>query len=419
MLSILPNIFSHSCHATAPNAKFRRCSKGLGFLVSALFSTAASAAFSDTLHPFVSSLYSYDDNLLRLPEAASGLGGPRGDTVRQVQGGVLFERPIGRQVITAQAKLSRVTFGHYKQLNYNGKDISVALDWHLASTLSGHAGTSYSQTLTPFTDIHSSERNLRVQHHDFVDGNWRFHPSWQVRAGLVQDRFAYDTPIQRINNRTEDSTEAGVDYLAISGSRIGLVARHMKGQYPFRRVIQGISIDDGYSQNELKVKVYWAVSGVTQVQLLAGWASREHNFFTERDASGVNGRANVSWRPLPTVRLNLETWREFAAVENNLVSNSLNKGASLNGSWDMSAKIQATASLRSERRAFDVIKAFSGLVGAPSDNSRSLRLGLTYAPLPALQLSASAFRESRSGDVLVGNGSYMANGASINATLQF
>lgn len=418
MLSILPTTLSPSCPASTAQALHRRVA-GLGLLIGALYAAPASAGLSDTLHPFISTLYSYDDNLLRLPDDASGLNGPRGDSIRQLQGGVLFERPIGRQILTAQARLSRVTFAHYDQLNYNGKDLSAALEWHLANTLSGHVGASYSQTLTPFTDIHTSERNLRVQHHDFVDGNWRFHPSWQVHAGRIEDRYAYDTLVQRINNRTEAISEVGVDYLATSGSRVGLVARHMQGSYPFHRVINGVSIDDGYHQDELKANIFWAVSGVTQVQVLAGWAHRQHNFFSERDASGANGRVNVTWRALPDVRLYLETWREFAAVENNLVTNSLNKGASLSATWDISAKLQGTASARTERRTFDVIQAFSGLVGAPSDNSRNVKLGLTYSPLTALQLSASVFHESRSGDVLIGNGSYRANGASLNATLQF
>ena len=91
----------------------------LAALIGAALASPAQAVISDTIHPFVSATYSYEDNLLRLPDGVVGLQG-RSDTLTELQAGLLFERPIGRQRLTAQAKVSRVSFDHYDQLNYNG-----------------------------------------------------------------------------------------------------------------------------------------------------------------------------------------------------------------------------------------------------------------------------------------------------------
>lgn len=386
--------------------------------IAALYCGTAAAALSDTIHPFVSLGYSHDDNLLRLPDDTPAGAGPRGDTIRQLQGGLLFERTIGRQVLSGQAKVSRVSFDHYDELNYNGRDFLAALEWHVANHLSGNLGASYAQTLTPFTDSHNSQRNLRVQRRQYADANWRLHPSWQVHASVSREKFSYDLLAQRFNNRIEDSSAAGIDYLAASGSRFGLVARHLTGEYPNRRTFGAQVLDDGFSQDELKAKVYWTASGVTQVELLAGWARRKHNFYSVRDASGANGRVTAIWRPLGRLRLTAALWREFAVVESNLVNTSLNKGGSLAASWELSAKVKAEATLRRERRAFDAVRGVP-LPGEPSDATRYQSLGLTYTPLPALQVGASVFHESRQGEPLAGTGSYRANGAALNVSAQF
>ncbi|MEC5163517.1 MULTISPECIES: XrtB/PEP-CTERM-associated polysaccharide biosynthesis outer membrane protein EpsL [unclassified Janthinobacterium] len=377
----------------------------------------AAAAVSDTVHPFVAVVYTHDDNLLRRGDEPSGAD-PRGDNLKQVQAGLLFERPIGRQILTGQAKVSKVTFDHYDQFNYNGKDFLAALEWHVANHLEGHLGASYNQTLTPFADSQETERNLRVQHRAYFDGGWRFHPSWRVRGGVSRDRTSYDLSSQRFNERTELATEAGLDYLAASGSRVGLQLRKVKGTYPNRRTVGSLLVDNDYDQNEIKANVYWNYSGATQFQLLGGWVERKHAFFTLRDATGVNGRAIAYWAPTGKLRFTATGWREFGVVESALVNNSLNKGASLAAVYAASAKTSVNASLRRERRDF------SGLNGVvlpddSSDSTRSSSLGLSYQPHRVLTLGASLSHDVRGGSAIIGSGGYSANVVSFNASAQF
>jgi exopolysaccharide biosynthesis operon protein EpsL len=389
----------------------------LPLLLGALYAGGARADISDTIKPFVSVAYTYDDNLLRLPDEFPTVFGPRGDRATQTQAGVLFDRPIGRQRLTGAAKVSRVSFDHYNSLDYNGKDFNADLAWQLGNHLEGNLGGSYSQTLTPFTDFHSDDRNLRTQRREYVNGAWRFHPSWRVRGAFNRFDFSYELPAQRFNNRVEDTSEAGVDYLARSGSRVGLVVRKLKGRYDFPRRF-GTLLDEGYDQDELKANIYWTVSGVTTIQVLAGYAKRKHDVFKERDASGANGRITMDWKPSGKLRFKFDGWRDFAAVESSVVNNSLNKGASAAATWDISAKLQGTASVRRERRNFERVSGVS-FAADPSDTTRGATLGLQYQPLRNVQLGVSAFSDRRNGSPFLGTGSYRAKGASVNASVQF
>ena len=195
-----------------------------------LHSGSALAALNDTLHPFVSLGYTYDDNLLRLPEGYTAIAGGS-DKITQGQVGLLVERPFGRQKLTGSAKVSRVTFDRFDQLDYNGKDFNGDLAWQLGNRWSGTLGGVYNQTLTPFTDTVTNERNLRTTRRGYVTAAYRFHPSWQVRSSFTRNKYDYELVQQRVNDREEEVVEFGGDYLAPSGSRIGLVARRWTGSY--------------------------------------------------------------------------------------------------------------------------------------------------------------------------------------------
>lgn len=385
-----------------------------------LGSSSASAALSDTIFPFLATSYAYDDNLLRLDDVTPGYTGPRSDTSRQIQAGFLFNRPIGRQILSGQAKWSRVSFQHFSDFDYNGKDFLFDWEWHLGNHLDGHAGALYSQTLTPFSDFQSSdtERNLRTRHRTYVDGGWLFHPSWRLRAGLSRERYSYDLLRLRSADRVEDIGELGLDYLASSGSKIGVQLRHLKGSYPNRLVNTPFSLVDGYSQDEVKANIYWRYSATTQVQLLAGWVRRSYADFEGRDSSGTNGRVVVYWAPLAKVRFTGSLWHEFGAVESALVSSSLNNGASIAAAWDITSKVRMDAEVRRQKRDFS---AANGLLvsGDISDSTRTESLGLTYAPKPSIQLSLNAFRDKRNGAPIINTGSYRAKGASVSASIQF
>lgn len=396
---------------------YRKRSATVG-LACALLCASAHGALSDTVHPFASVSYSYDDNLFRLDDSVPGFGGQRSDRSHSVLAGVQLERPIGRQVLTGMFKVTRVSFDHFGNLDYNGKEFNAAWAWHLANHLEGHAGAEYSETLTSFTDFHTGERNIRTHWREYFDGSWGFHPSWRLRAGFWREKFNYDLADQLYNNHSEDVSEAGISYQPSSNSRVGLVLRHRKDSFPSHRVVQGVSIDDGYYQDEALLDVFWTLTPQTQVEMLAGSARRRHNFFTVRDSSGPNGRVSGTWQPTGKIKLSASGWREFSSVESIFVNSSINRGVSLTAGYDLAAKLHADASYRKENRDFGQVPGLL-FTGSSTDRSRQSSLSVSYVPQNWLQLNASVYHENRHGTPLIGTGNYHANGVSLNVTTQF
>lgn len=377
----------------------------------------AHAAFSDTIKPFVAVGYTHDDNLLRL-EDGQQLEGSRSDNIRQAQVGFSFERPLGRQVFTGSAKVSKVSFDHFSQLDYTGQDYQGTWNWALGNHLTGHLGATYSQTIAPFSDFHSNERNLRKQKRTFYDMFWRFHPSWQAHAGYINDEYDYDLLSQRFNTRTEKATDAGVDFLSSTGSTVGVVARRLTGHYPYALQQGSLLQESGYTQDELKLKVLWRVSGVTEVQFLGGRVKRKHDLSATRDASGTNARLVGQWSPRERLRFSASAWREFTAVESSILNYALSKGANATAAWDLSSKVTLNANVRREKRDFTGLLA-STLPINYNDDTRAVGAGVTYAPTRTSQLSLQYTRDTRDPSNRFFSSGYRANSVAFNASIQF
>ncbi|MRW93025.1 hypothetical protein GJ699_23790 [Duganella sp. FT80W] len=384
-------------------------------LLGGLISLPCHAALSDTFQPYVSAAYAYDDNLLRLPEN-SVYGPVQSDTIRSVIAGLSFERPVGRQVFSGSVQASKVSFNHFSQLDYTGKDASLQWQWQLGNRLSGTAGASYSETLVPFTDYHSADQNLRTRRGDYVSGAWRFLSDWQVRGRYSKDRFSYDLQSQRSLDRDETNGVIGVDYLGSNGSSVGLQFTRQKGDYPHPVVLLGYSFDPSYTQDQVQLKVLWNL-GATQLEFLGGHARRSHQVLAERDASGSNGRATANWAALGALSFNASLWREFSAFEGGTVSYSLNKGASVGATWVPTAKIKTELKYRHERREFPGLVSGASVLDG-SDLTRGAVASVQYSPRNNMQLTLSATHDTRSATSGISS-AYRANGASLSATVQF
>jgi exopolysaccharide biosynthesis operon protein EpsL len=316
------------------------------------------------------------------------------------------------------AKLSKTNFDHFKQLDYDGKDLQANWAWQLGNHLEGKVGYSMQQVLAPYTDFSSAERNLRRTRSSYAEGAWRFHSAWRVRTGFQRDKYTYEAFSNRYNNRTEDATEVELDYLPRSGSTVGLVARRVKGKYPFPRPVGQFAFNDSFTQDELKARVKWLATGSTTLDALVGYTRRDQASFGEGKTSGVTGKINATYQPRGKMTYKASVWRDFAPLESTLVSYTLNKGASVGAQWDATAKISVNADAIYERRNYSARRDFAGSDDL-RDSVRTAALRATWKPRPMIQVQGGVAHQERSGSVVLGTGSFKSNSVTLTANAQF
>ncbi|SFD05993.1 XrtB/PEP-CTERM-associated polysaccharide biosynthesis outer membrane protein EpsL [Massilia yuzhufengensis] len=362
--------------------------------------------------------WGHDDNLLRVPDNRPAFQGKRSDRWRQLDAGVVYNKRISRQRVALVAKASKVQFDHFRQLDYDGRDLQATWFWEVGNKFDGQAGALVDKTLAPYTDFFSDERNVRERRRQWFDAGWKMHPSWKLRSSFTRERYEYELLSQRFNNRTEKASELELLYTPKSRSSVGLVARRVKGDYPFRRpATAGVLVDD-FTQDELKVRVNWDAKGATTLQVLAGYVRREQPSYGEGSTSGFNGRLNATYQPRGKISYNASLWREFAPIESTIVSYTLNRGASLGASWVASGKLKVDAQAAYEQRAFNPRASFNG-AGGLGDSLRSASLRATWQARPKLQVSAGWQHQSRSGSEALGLGKFDANTMMVNANVLF
>jgi exopolysaccharide biosynthesis operon protein EpsL len=361
--------------------------------------------------------WAHDDNLLRQADEAPAFGGGRSDSYRTFEAGVALNKHISRQRIAATANVSKTAFDRFRQLDYTGHDLQATWFWHLGTQFDGRVEALEIRTLAPYTDFNSDQRNLRRQRRQAFDAGWQLHPSWKLRAGAERDKASYDLAIQRFNNRTEKAFETELLYQPRGGSALGLVARRVKGRYPYRRPAIGTMLTDDFTQDELKLRVNWLATGSTTVQGLAGYVRREQPSYGEGVTSGVNGRINAFYTPRGQVSYQAGVWREFAPIESPFVSYTLNKGASIGVNWAANARLALEASATYERRSYTGRGNFAD-ADALRDAIRSASVRAVWQARPGVKVVAAVVHQARTASGL-GIGKFDANVVQVSANVLF
>lgn len=395
----------------------------LAVLVGVLCSFPALAAPNeaqqeDGVRPFAGIGWTYDDNLLRVADDEPAFDGQRSDAYRTLDAGVLVNQAIGRQRLAATARVSKVTFDHFDGLDYDGRDLQASWRWEAGRRFEGRADALYIKTLAPYTDVDSDGRNLREQRRQVIDAGWKVHPGWKLRVGAVRDKVSYELLAQRYNDRTEKTHEAELLYRPRSGSSVGLVARRVKGSYPYRRPYNSSVLTDDFTQDELKARIDWLASGSTTVQALAGYTRREQPSYGAGSTNGFTGRLTALYKPVGKLDYSATLWREFAPIESPSVSYTLNRGASLQATWLATDRIKVEASAAYERRDYTARTVFAGS-GELDDSIRSASVRALWQLRSRVQLVAAYAYQARSGALALGTGKFDANMVQLSANMLF
>jgi hypothetical protein len=108
----------------------------LAFLAGVLVLNPAAAIPGTALDLYGRVGWAHDDNLLRIPDNAPAFDNRRSDSWTTVEIGAVYDKPIRRQRVFAVARVSKVKFDHFRQLDYDGRDLQATWHWQLGNRFS-------------------------------------------------------------------------------------------------------------------------------------------------------------------------------------------------------------------------------------------------------------------------------------------
>ncbi|KAF3996281.1 hypothetical protein HAV38_19400 [Glaciimonas immobilis] len=376
----------------------------------------------ESVKPYVGYAIGYDNNVLRLPSSEAalemGAGTNLSDVTRRGQFGFAVDKSIGLQKLTADFNVTNVLYKRFVQLNHLDKNFSANWNWHVGDHVEGNAGLTYSQGQTPFIDFHLLAANIRTQESGYANGAWEFYPGWRVHAGLDYTKLWYDLASQQSGNNVRHQTDLGLDYLAASGSTLGVQLRHTSADFPNPDLDGDVSVFNSYKQDEIKAKIDWLLTAKTRLHFLGGWVSRKQDAFSKRNFDGFNSRVSADWQSTESLAFGVEAWREIGAVDELSTVYSLNRGMRLTAIWQYSKKIRVVGRYSYQSRDFSQSSA-NGTIGSVDDNDvlRDIALTFTYNPTPKWEWQLSGRRSTQ---VLAhSSGGYVSNGVMLNTRYTF
>lgn len=384
---------------------------------------ARAADPDQVLVPYAQYSILYDDNLLRVRDAAAAqaaLGDTQmSDVVRTSLVGMRFNRLFSRQRISLDASLNKSQLEHYTQFNNQGRNANGNWSWVLGDQLSGDIGYVYSQALTPFQNLRVLEKNMRTLQTKYATAAWQMHPDWRLRGQVSRFSLDYDLASQSANGFTQNLAEVGVDYVAKSGSTAGVQVTRTSANYPNNTFLNGELINNSFTQDDVKLKVLWLYSGKTKLQFLGGLARRERNVSTGAgNFQGFNARLAGEWAATGKTLFKLNLWREISGISDVDANFSLTTGLSLGGTLAASEKLRFDGLLDFERRNYNGAAVVTGVTPSNrKDNYQKEVFSVTYLPTTSLSLVAAIYRESSQSNI-VGYG-YVSNGVSLTTRYEF
>ncbi|MBP0596902.1 outer membrane beta-barrel protein [Herbaspirillum sp. LeCh32-8] len=401
----------------------RKSAQVLALIAFATMQQARAADDQQVITPYAQYSILYDDNLLRLRDAAaaqSAVGTTQmSDYVHSTVGGIRFDRMFSRQHIKLDASLNKNSFDYFKQFDNDGRDLNAYWGWALGEHLTGDIGYVYSQALTPFQNLRVLEKNIRTMQTKYATIAWQLHPDWTVRAQYSRFGLDYDLQSQQANNFTQDIADLGLDYTARSGSIAGVVVRHTKANYPESTVLNnGSSINNSFTQDELKARVTWLYSAKTKLQFLGGYVTRERVNGGSADYSGFNARLIADWQATAKTAFKMNLWREIGGLSDVDANYALTTGISLAATLKASDKLRFDGSLDYQRRNYNGAAVITGVTpSSRKDRYQKASFGITYYPTRSLSLMMGIYREDVQSNI--DSFGYVSNGIALTTRYEF
>jgi len=382
---------------------------------------ALATPLSDMFRPYVDYEVTFDDNMLRTRDNVSSAArqtlfgsSKKSDISQRITGGLIFEKEISRQRLTADGNWSHTYFDRFSKFDHNAQDVQGNWNWFLGDKFEGNMGATYVKDLAPFL-FFPGIKNLQTVKTQFFNGDWRFLPSWSMHSGYTHYNLTSSNDLVKFQNREEHIFDVGFDFLANDTNKAGVRYRRINGDFTFNP----LGADQSYNQNEVRAVIDWVLSGKSWVQFSGGWVERKSPSFPVRDFNGFNARAIYIWRPTAKTQMALSGWRETGPVNAINARFSLNTGVSFTPSWDITNKLKLQGEVLYENREFNGFTNITEQLARKTKNKIfDGSLGLIYKPYTGIQISALGYHKQLTiDDNLLGN--MAANGATINIRYTF
>jgi hypothetical protein len=328
------------------------------------------------------------------------------DTVTSigVLGGV--NERLGRQHLTLDGSLQDNRYSNNSGLNNASYSLAGALNWQTVANLSGVLSAKSTRALADFNigggvepifrknternDEYGALARLGVATRYTLEGGWTYRK--RDFSAVEYDRFDY----------SQNTGSLGIYGTPAGNVRLGLVARHTKGQYPRYPITEQpvvVEAPNDYTRNDIDFTTNWSTGGSSTLNTRLSRSRVKNSLSTLRDFSGTTGAIGWDWRPTAKLQFTMQYARDTGSetMARAIDLNRVYTYWQLTGNYAMTAKLSLNASASRGRssRAIDP----NNPTPDTFDSDKTYGLGVRWAISRGLSLGCQYNHASRDSSV--------------------
>jgi hypothetical protein len=369
----MPRRSEHRRAAGHAGCRSRTTRLSVALAVAALFASPANAIDGDILRARVSAGVTSDSNLFRLPDSVTFPNGTsRSELLSYLSAGLDFDRDWSAQRFRAAFILRDTRYTENPRLD--GFDWSALLGWTLLEGDQNSLGIdlSRSRATLGFADARVLGRPVVDTTSLSVRGALEVVPRWSAIAAVGWLSTANEPASRSVLDYEQTFVETGARYDFRTGSIVDFVWRHSDVDF-----VNGNSLgfDNGYSQDDIGLRLVWRVTEVTLLSGRVGLQVRDYADARRDRFTGPGVSLNADWRPRGGLQVVTTLRSELSAPAEINASYARINAVSTTASWLATGKTTLRAGVDLMRRDF----RGDGTGGSNVAQRRDLMTALTGA----------------------------------------
>lgn len=316
----------------------------------------AMADSDDTLNFIVTSSYTHDSNLFRLPSNVqpSAAGAEHSDNILRNSAGIIIDKPYLLQRFKFNYAYVDTKYDNADFLNFNANNYKAEWLWALTPSFRGVLSADRVVDLVPFQDLRSAtssqNQNIRTKETQIASFDFSPHNTFHFVGGYNRLDVQNSQTFLPETSFKLDSIEVGLKYVFPSASYISLVSRKSDGENQEMNFSQ--QVGKSFEERKQILSIFWIVTGKSKILSNLGYVSRVDNSFSVRDYSGLFGDVNYMWDITGKTNLSVGISRKLSSFQTANNSYYVNDSLFFNPTWYATSKITVNANAQVVRRVF-------------------------------------------------------------------
>lgn len=388
------------------------------YLFLLLVSQYVRAAPGDTLSATIGTTVTYDTNVFRLSpliNPALIVGVPaRADQIITSTFALNLNKVYLMQRFEANGSLVDNRYNNFDFLNFLGKNYTATWHWYATPYLHGRLSGFHTEALNNFASMtgfaNSTTQNLRTADNYHFEGIFEIDRAWHLVGGIDHTISKNSRITVQDFNSQVSSVEGGIRYTRPSGASLTYKVRSGRGEFINRpQPIVASLFDTRFDEMEHELRLSWPVTGKASIDARAGYLSREHKHFSQRDFAGFVGNFNLNWAVTSKVHVTASWARQlsnFQTVGSAFLNPNFQRFSSSfvsNNRFSIAPIWQITEKIALRMRYDYVLSNWHGaIIPLPTSRSDSIHSGLValdWQPYKMLFLSAAFHRDRRASNL--------------------